>query len=137
MPISKSTKNYTQEDVEEWGQKEVSLWLKNLKLDSFVAEFTSLQIDGQRLLVRVASSSSISCPSRCVRSAECLKFEDSPHYIPCHDGFLLYIYCNSHSCLSNAFFIVSFSSTSPCSQFTDCHASLVFWLSQPFEFLPP
>ena len=123
MPISKSTKNYTQDDVEEWGLQEVSFWLKNHKLDSFVAEFASLQIDGQRLLVSNSIYQySVLCPI--VRwPADWLKFDDCPCHVLFDDCFLLY----SKHFLSNAFLLLSFSLTSWWSQFTDCHSSLVMF----------
>lgn len=49
MPSNKT--QLTEEEVQGWGLNEVSGWLKSAKLESCIEEFSSLQIDGQRLLV--------------------------------------------------------------------------------------
>ena len=54
MPSGKAAaKQFTEEEVQAWGMKEVVNWLVANKLESCTGDFTSLQIDGQRLLVGI------------------------------------------------------------------------------------
>ena len=53
MPSGKAAKQFTEEEVQAWGVKEVVNWLVANKLESCTEDFMSLQIDGQRLLVSI------------------------------------------------------------------------------------